>query len=245
MRFRVILLALFIIIAGISCQKFDPFAPLTNEQVANLLEKAKEQNPGSDAPCDTLSQQDIQTIMNDLKNFPKEPVGKKEVAVIETNYGTMVLAFNTDVAPEHCTAFKRLVKSGFYTCTKFHRIVPGFVIQGGDILTRDNNPQNDGYGNPGYSLNAEFNDLPHGAGVLSMARSQSPNSAGSQFFICLSREGTRALDGKYTVFGKVIGGLDVLDAIANVPTRVANPRAREKSYPTVDVVIKNAYMVNR
>ncbi|MBN2000758.1 peptidylprolyl isomerase [candidate division KSB1 bacterium] len=154
--------------------------------------------------------------------------------------GTMELVFFMDKAPEHSKAFKRLVNAGYYDCTKFHRIIPDFVIQGGDILTRDDIEENDGTGNPGYQLNQEFNDTPHDKGILSMARAQDVNSAGSQFFICLSRRGTAALDNNYTVFGKVVEGLDVLDKIAAVPIK-AN-RFGEKSVPTEPVYIKKAYM---
>lgn len=249
MRTRLVL-SLFLItmiigIMGFSCQKLDPFAPLSNEQVASLLQKAKAQHPEETKPCKPLTQQEIKDLIAKVQEFPLEPVDPREVAILETNFGAMVIAFHINEAPNHSMAFKRLVKSGFYDCTKFHRIVPNFVIQGGDIFTRDETPENDGYGGPGYTLDQEFNDLPHGAGVVSMARAQDPNSAGSQFFICLSRQGTKALDGKYTVFGKVIGGLDVMDAIAKVPTKGIRPNDREKSYPAQDVVIEHAYMLKR
>ncbi|MBN1466731.1 peptidylprolyl isomerase [candidate division KSB1 bacterium] len=157
--------------------------------------------------------------------------------------GTIAIAFYSDRALEHCLGFKRLVKAGYYDGTRFHRIIDRFVIQGGDILTRDGDPDNDGTGGPGYTLPAEFNAIPHDLGILSMARTQDPNSAGSQFFICLSREGTRALDGQYTVFGKVIGGLDVVQAIGKVPTRPN--KYGENSVPVELVYIENGYMVTR
>ncbi|MBN1479040.1 peptidylprolyl isomerase [candidate division KSB1 bacterium] len=157
--------------------------------------------------------------------------------------GTIAIAFYSDIAPEHTRSFKRLVTSGFYNGTRFHRIIDTFMIQGGDILTRDDNPDNDGSGGPGYNVPAEFNNIPHDLGILSMARSQDPNSAGSQFFICLSRERTSALDGQYTAFGKVIGGLDVVQAIGKVEVRAS--RYGEFSVPVEPVVIKSAYMVTR
>ncbi len=190
--------------------------------------------------CKTLTAAEIDAIKAKVAQMPLEPVEKNEVAVVETNMGTMVLSFFMDKAPEHSKAFKRLVKAGFYDCTQFHRILPNFVIQGGDILTRDADPQNDGTGNPGYQLDQEFNATPHDKGILSMARAQDVNSAGSQFFICLSRSGTASLDNKYTVFGKVVKGLDVLDKIAAVPTKTN--RFGEKSVPTQTVFIKKAYM---
>jgi len=197
---------------------------------------------GQGQKCKPLSQSQIQALKDKVQSMPLEPVGENEVAVLETNYGKIVIKFFPDKAPEHCKAFKRLVKAGYYDCTQFHRIIKGFVIQGGDILTRDDNPNNDGTGGPGYTLPAEFNDIPHDKGIVSMARKGNDiNSAGSQFFICLSREGTKSLDGQYTVFGKVIEGLDVLDAIANVKTGTL-PGRREPSHPLSPVYIEKAYM---
>ena len=200
---------------------------------------------GQGQQCKPLSQSQIQALLEKVKSMPLEPVGENEVAVLETNYGTLVIKFFPDKAPEHCKAFKRLVKAGYYDCTQFHRIIKGFVIQGGDILSRDDNPNNDGVGGPGYTLPAEFNDIPHDRGILSMARKGNDiNSAGSQFFICLSREGTKALDGQYTVFGKVIEGLDVLDKIANVKTERL-PGRGEASHPVEPVYIIKAHMETR
>ncbi|MDD5582987.1 MAG: peptidylprolyl isomerase [Candidatus Marinimicrobia bacterium] len=143
-----------------------------------------------------------------------QPVKPDERAVIETPYGCIVIRFFPDVAPIHCANFKRLVNAGFYNGTTFHRVIPGFMIQGGDILSRDNNRYNDGTGGPGYTIPAEFNDIHHGPGIVSMARAQDPNSAGSQFFICHKDAGF--LDKQYTVFGEVIEGMDVVDKIANI-----------------------------
>ena len=165
--------------------------------------------------CKPLSAEEIQALLNKVKEMPLEPVQANEVAVMKTNLGTMVIEFFPDKAPQHCAYFKRLVNAGYYTCTKFHRVIKGFMIQGGDILTRDDNPANDGGGNPGYRINAEFNDIPHDKGILSMARGIDPNTAGSQFFICHTREGTAGLDGKYTVFGRIVEGLEVIDRIAD------------------------------
>ena len=125
-----------------------------------------------------------------------------EVALINTCHGQMVVEFWSDVAPGHVENFKKLAKQGFYDGTAFHRVVKGFMIQGGDPLTKDADAQDRwGTGNPGYKIKAEFNDRPHVRGVLSMARSQDPNSAGSQFFICLAD--ARFLDKQYTAFGTV------------------------------------------
>lgn len=134
-----------------------------------------------------------------------------EIAVMNTTLGTIKLEFYKDKAPGHVKNFKKLARKGFYNGTTFHRVIPGFMIQGGDPNSKDDNRRNDGTGGPGYSINAEFNDIPHKRGILSMARSQNPNSAGSQFFIVV--KDSLFLDHQYTVFGKVIEGMDVADRI--------------------------------
>jgi peptidyl-prolyl cis-trans isomerase B (cyclophilin B) len=145
------------------------------------------------------------------------PTAAKEVAVIKTSLGDMVLEFWPDVAPKHVENFKALAKKGFYDGTAFHRVIKGFMIQGGDPLTKDESARSRwGTGDPGYKINAEFNDRQHVRGVLSMARSQDPNSAGSQFFICLDR--APHLDKAYTAFGKLIKGEDVLMKIGTTAT---------------------------
>jgi peptidyl-prolyl cis-trans isomerase B (cyclophilin B) len=145
------------------------------------------------------------------------PAAEKEVALIKTTEGDMVIEFWTDAAPETIANFKKLAKSGFYDGTAFHRVIKGFMIQGGDPLTKD--PSKEalwGTGDPGYKIKAEFNDHPHVRGVISMARSQDPDSAGSQFFIC---DGNPSfLDHQYTTFGQLIKGDDVLEKIATTPT---------------------------
>ena len=143
------------------------------------------------------------------------PQTTDEVAVIQTRMGEIVLEFFPDVAPQHVNNFKKLARAGFYDGITFHRVIPGYIIQGGDPNSKDDDRGNDGQGGPGYTIPAEFNDRPHLRGTLSMARGQDPNSAGSQFFICLRP--APLLDGKYTVFGQVIKGIDVVDRIANVP----------------------------
>jgi peptidyl-prolyl cis-trans isomerase B (cyclophilin B) len=141
----------------------------------------------------------------------------KEVAVITTTEGTMVIDFWTDAAPKTIANFKKLAKSGFYDGTCFHRVIRGFMVQGGDPLTKDaSNEARWGSGDPGYKIDAEFNDHSHVRGVISMARSNDPNSAGSQFFIC--HGDATFLDHKYTSFGKLIKGDDVLEKIATTPT---------------------------
>ena len=140
-----------------------------------------------------------------------------EVAVIKTTEGEMVVEFWPDVAPKTVENFKTLAKKGFYDGTCFHRVIRGFMIQAGDPLTKDAAQEARwGTGGPGYQIKAEFNDRRHVRGVLSMARSNDPDSAGSQFFICHAT--APHLDGKYTAFGKLIKGDDVLEKIATTPT---------------------------
>jgi peptidyl-prolyl cis-trans isomerase B (cyclophilin B) len=148
-----------------------------------------------------------------------------EVAVIKTTEGEMVLSFWPDAAPKTVENFKKLAKQGFYDGTAFHRVIEGFMIQGGDPYTKD--PAKEamaGTGGPGYTIPAEFNDHKHVRGVLSMARTADPNSAGSQFFICLAP--APHLDHQYTAFGKLIKGDDVLGKIGSTPVRGSKPIKR-------------------
>jgi cyclophilin family peptidyl-prolyl cis-trans isomerase len=149
--------------------------------------------------------------------------------VITTNLGNILLEFYPKDAPNTVQNFKELSKRGFYDGLIFHRIVPGFVIQGGDPNTKDNtNRSKWGTGGPGWNIKAEFNKNKHSRGVLSMARSQDPDSAGSQFFIVL--KDSSFLDGQYTVFGRVMQGMDVVDKIASLKTDSADaPVDTEKS----------------
>ncbi len=157
-----------------------------------------------------------------------------EVAVIKTTAGEMVVEFWSDVAPKTVENFKALANKGFYDGTSFHRIVKGFMIQGGDPLTKDPGAQHSwGTGDPGYKIKAEFNEKPHVRGVLSMARSQHPDSAGSQFFICLAD--ARFLDRQYTAFGKVIKGDDVLGKIGDTPTAAGGGGERSKPLTRIGV----------
>lgn len=144
----------------------------------------------------------------------KMPLNGDKVAVIETNLGTIVLKFFPNKAPKTVANFEKLADKKFYDGTKFHRVIPKFMIQGGDPNSRTGaGPV--GQGGPGYNIDAEFNDTHHARGILSMARSNDPNSAGSQFFICVADAGF--LDHNYTAFGQVIQGMDVVDKIVNLP----------------------------
>lgn len=161
-----------------------------------------------------LTDFNIKDIMNKAKEFIPSPVSKDDIVLMETTFGKIKFKLFPSIAPKHCINFKKLCNSGFYDKTLFHRLIPNFMIQGGDVLTRDADYNNDGTGNPGWTIDAEFNNIKHKKGTLSMARGLDINSAGSQFFICLSN--AEHLNGKYTVFGEVIDGYSILDLISNV-----------------------------
>jgi peptidyl-prolyl cis-trans isomerase B (cyclophilin B) len=165
---------------------------------------------------------------------------KSEVAVLKTSAGEMVVEFWPEVAPKTVENFKKLAREGFYDGTLFHRIIKGFMIQGGDPLTKDPSKESSwGTGGPAERVKAEFNDRPHVRGVLSMARSADPDSAGSQFFICLGT--ASSLDHKYTAFGKLIKGDDVLGRIGDVP--VTRSDSGETSKPTTRVALESVKIV--
>ena len=148
-------------------------------------------------------------------------------AVIETRLGEIEIEFMPDKAPGHVKNFTDLARKGFYNGTTFHRVIPGFMIQGGDPNTKDRNASRDrhGTGGPGYTIKAEFNDVPHKRGIVSMARAQDPHSAGSQFFIVVKDSGF--LDRQYTAFGRVVRGIEVADKIVNEPRDARdNPKER-------------------
>ena len=165
-----------------------------------------------------------------------------EVAVLTTNYGDLTVTFWPDVAPKTVENFKKLARDGFYDGTAFHRIIKDFMIQGGCPNTKAGETGIPGTGGPGYKIKAEFNAKSHVRGVISMARSAHPDSAGSQFFIC--HGDAKFLDRQYTAFGQLSDGYDVLERIANVPTK--NGGGGEKSTPierielvSVKIVVKS------
>lgn len=167
------------------------------------------------------------TVTHEIRNK------NDKFVTLETNFGNMTLELYHDVAPAHADSFLARTNDGFYNNTIFHRVINNFMIQGGD-------PTGTGTGNAGYTLKAEFSDLPHQDGTLSMARGPDPNSASCQFFICLARnQSTRYLDGKYTVFGQLIKGYDVLHAIGKTP--VGPARGGELSKPLKEVKLIKAY----
>ena len=158
-----------------------------------------------------------------------------EVAVIETRLGDIELELQNDIAPGHVKNFKDLAGKGFYDGTTFHRVIPGFMIQGGDPNTKSDDRSTHGMGGPGYTIKAEFSSTPHTRGVLSMARSQDPDSAGSQFFVVV--KDSSFLDNQYTVFGRVTKGMEVVDKIVSVPRY-------SKDNPDEKVEMKSVKMIN-
>ncbi len=154
-------------------------------------------------------------------------------AIIETKFGNITLKFFPDVAPGHVKNFIDLAKKGFYDGTTFHRVIPGFMIQGGDPNSKNPDKRTHGQGGPGYTIKAEFNDRPHKRGTLSMARAQNPDSAGSQFFICV--KDSSFLDRQYTVFGEVESGMEAADKIVSQP-RDPNDNPNERIEMKVKIV---------
>jgi peptidyl-prolyl cis-trans isomerase B (cyclophilin B) len=178
--------------------------------------------------------------VDEKKDENKAMSAVNEVAVIKTSEGDMVVQFWTDAAPNTIENFKKLAKQGLYNGTIFHRIVKGFMIQGGDPNSKDPAKEDSyGAGGPGYKIKAEFNDHSHERGVISMAREPDPDSAGSQFFICLAP--VTRLDHQYTTFGKLIKGDDVLEKIGNTP--VTRNSMGEISKPTKRVTIEKIDIV--
>ena len=155
-------------------------------------------------------------------------------AIVNTRFGEIEIEFFPDKAPNHVANFIKLAKSGFYNGTIFHRVIPGFMIQGGDPNTKDQtNKAAYGMGGPGYNVNAEFNDVQHKRGIVSMARANDPNSAGSQFYIVV--ENSFFLDRQYTVFGQVVKGMGVADKIVQQP-RDSRDLPLQRTEMTVTIV---------
>ena len=189
---------------------------------------------------ETLTAEQIQTIMDEVSALGTPTIEADEVAVIETRFGRMVIEFDIENAPIHSANFKKLALAGYYDGITFHRIISGFMIQGGDINSRDNDPTNDGSGGPGYTIGEEIHNV-HKRGVIAAARrgndtNPERRSSGSQFYIC--HVDIPNLDGEYTAYGKIIEGMEVIDKIAEVNT---GPGDR----PLEDVVMDRVYMTTK
>lgn len=171
-----------------------------------------------------------------------EATNKDQTATIHIHvkgesWGDVQLKFFPDVAPKHVQNMVKLAKEKFYDGTTFHRVIPGFMIQGGDPNSKHHDRSRHGMGGPGHRVNAEFSNRPHKRGTLSMARSQDPNSAGSQFFICVAD--SNFLDGQYTVFGEVVSGMETVDRIVNAK-RDGNDNPLDRIEMTMSVTEANA-----
>jgi peptidyl-prolyl cis-trans isomerase B (cyclophilin B) len=173
-------------------------------------------------------------VAADATASQKAETPKGPRAIIKTKFGDIEIKFYPDVAPRHVENFVKLAKSGFYNGTIFHRVIPGFMIQGGDPNTKDSLKKDTyGQGGPGHTVKAEFSDLPHKRGIVSMARAADPDTAGSQFFIVV--EDSRFLDRKYSVFGEVTKGIGVADKIVNL-ARDERDNPKERVEMTVTIV---------
>jgi len=166
-------------------------------------------------------------------------LGGIDQGVMETEVGNIVIEFFPGDAPNTVKNWKNLARADFFNGTTFHRTIAGFMIQGGDPNSKDDDPYNDGFGGPDYNLDAELNDRNHVRGILSMARGPSINSAGSQFFICL--ENLPRLDRQYTVFAKVVEGMDVVDTIVSRPLNPENMERPLNPIPMTKVYVKTVY----
>lgn len=209
--------AAFLFAAG--CKKAEESAPKPTPIPAPAAVPEQRQTEAP-AVAPAVEKQPAPALKKAAKKKPTETR-----AIIETKFGAIELKFFPDVAPNHVKNFIDLAKKGFYNGTTFHRVIPGFMIQGGDPNTKDADRSMHGKGGPGYTIKAEFNDRPHKRGTLSMARAASPDSAGSQFFICV--KDSPFLDRQYTVFGEVVAGMDVVDKIVSQPRdAMDNPNDR-------------------
>ncbi|MEA1980751.1 MAG: peptidylprolyl isomerase [candidate division Zixibacteria bacterium] len=219
--FSVLMIFSFVLVS-IGCSKDD-----TAQKDAEKVEQQKKSK--------IVAEDSIQQTYYDSLAVITYPVRNADnpFVTILTDDGKMVLELYRGVAPIHVDSFLARSTGEFYDGTIFHRVIKHFMIQGGD-------PTGTGTGNAGYFLNAEFSDLPHQEGTLSMARGNSPNSASCQFFVCLERNrSTQSLDNKYTVFGQLISGYDVLHKIGNTP--VVKAPSDEMSKPTEDIYLRKAY----
>ena len=209
---------IFILIANLLFAQKESFkVDLKNLSVPKLnLNIIPTNNPDKIISKTYLDKNEIDAIKIKAKKYIPTPVTDQDIVLMKTSRGIITIKLFNDIAPNHCNNFKKLANSEFYDGTYFHRIIKNFMIQGGDINTRDNDPDNDGRGDPGWLIDEEFNETKHKKGILSMARSSDVNSAGSQFFICSAD--APWLDKEYTAFGEVIDNLYAIDLLENSET---------------------------
>ena len=209
---------LILMISLVFCKSDSPFKiDLKNIKIPNLdLNIIPVNNPDSILSKSYLEKHDIEALKTIAQRYEPEPISDNDIVLMETSRGILKIKLFNKIAPNHCYNFKKLANSGFYDETYFHRIIKDFMVQGGDVNTRDNDYTNDGLGNPGWLIDEEFNKIQHKKGILSMARGSNVNSAGSQFFICSAD--APWLDGKYTAFGEVVENLYAIDLLENTET---------------------------
>jgi cyclophilin family peptidyl-prolyl cis-trans isomerase len=217
-----IMVAALLVFASASCSKQKE---ADAKKMANDGEAQAAENMQKEAPTDSLA----------AKHYPiRNP--KDPFVTMVTDFGNMTFELYRDGAPTHVDSFLARTRDGFYNGTIFHRIIDNFMIQGGD-------PKGNGMGGAGYNLKAEFSNLPHQEGTLSMARASDPNSASSQFFIVLARNrGTASLDGKYTIFGQLLEGFDTLHKMGSVPVGPNPMNPNEISKPKQDVYLRKVFV---
>jgi peptidyl-prolyl cis-trans isomerase B (cyclophilin B) len=217
LNLAVLFVPMLLAAAAVGCSSTDPAATdATASPGTKMAATTPDASPATSATPEASPA--TSAVQGDVAD--RKPKDGDDVAVLDTDQGKIVLMFFPDKAPNHVKNFIKLAGKGFYDGTKFHRTIPGFMIQGGDPNTKNGDKSTWGQGGPGYQVKAEFNDVHHVKGILSMARSQDPDSAGSQFFIMV---GTNpGLDGQYSAFGKVVSGLDVVDKIVALPSEPAD-----------------------
>lgn len=232
---KTVLIISLIIACSLFCQKDKKDSKINTAEKSKPIQETTSED--YQIPVNPITKTEMTQILMNLRNLTPKPVEQGEIAIIETKFGSIKFKLFPDIAPKHCAVFKMLANSGFYNGITFHRVIPGFMIQGGDILSRDNIAGNEGTGNPGFTVPAEFSKKSHKRGIVSAARrGDSINSASSQFFIC--HADSPYLDGQYSIFGEVIEGMDVVDKIANVP--VNNPQTAR---PIEDVMMQRVRVI--
>jgi len=240
-----ILIPMIVVVLGllllVACGNSGDTAPV-KKSVAETQKAVAPADSGT--PTKTVEQEVTEPSSVQKPRVPeKAPAGTEPVAILQTKYGDIEVAFYPHKAPNTVKNFIELCRSGFYNGTRFHRIIPGFMIQGGDPNTKSGPEWTWGQGGHTdaagreITVKAEFNDIHHARGIVSMARAADPDSASSQFFICVADAGQ--LDHKYTAFGRVIKGMDVVDKIVHAPT-VGGEKDREHSRPKRPVAVISA-----
>ncbi len=231
---KIFLIIVLLIMSSFFCSKDTKNVSADNIKKVSIGKSVDEEYR---IPTNPISKEEISSILENLKKQKIIGIEPGEVGIIETKFGTIKIKFYPSLAPVHCAAFKMLARSGFYNGVTFHRVIPGYMIQGGDILTRDENPYNDGNGNPGIRIHAELSRKSHKRGTVSAVRTANKiNSAKGQFFICL--EDAAFLDEQYTIFGKVIEGMDVVDRIAQVPVNT-----EDNDRPVEEVIMQRVSVI--